>query len=78
MSKNKKADQDFYTLARVYQVSSVEVEGVEDLEVLASLPIRKSTRDRWEAEAGRKLSSDELEMIRELFLSQYMRAIGRA
>ena len=69
---------DAYTVARTYQAASVAVEDRDELEVLASLPIRKSTCEAWEAEAGRKLTSDELEMIRELFLAEYLRAIGRA
>lgn len=78
MRKNKKPDYDFYTVARVYQAVSVSIEGRDELEVLASLPIRASTRDSWEAEAGRTLTPDELEMIRELFLAEYLKAIGRA
>ena len=69
---------DAYTVARTYQAASVAVEDRDELEVLASLPIRKATREAWEAEAGRKLTANELEMIRELFLAEYLRAIGRA
>jgi len=71
-------DYDFYTVARVYQSVSVSIEDRNELEVLSSLPIRKSTRKAWETEAGRKLTPDELEMIRELFLAEYLKAIGRA
>ncbi len=78
MSKVKEPQHDFYTVARVYQVASVAVEDRDELEFLAKLPIRKATREAWEAEAGRKLTTDELEMIRELFLAEYLRAIGRA
>jgi hypothetical protein len=78
MSKKAKPDRDFYTVARVYQAASVAIDDRDELEVFASLPIRKSTRDAWDAEAGRKLTPDEREMIRELFLAEYLRAIGRA
>ena len=69
---------DNYVVARVYQAISATVEDRDQLETHASLPIRRSTRQAWESEAGRRLTPDELDLIRELFLAEYLRAIGRA
>ena len=65
-------------VARVYQAISATVEDRNQLETYASLPIRRTTRQAWESEAGRRLTTDELDLIRELFLAEYLRAIGRA
>lgn len=67
-----------YTVARVYQALSARVEDREQLETYAAVPIRRTTRRTWEEEGGRRLTPDELEMLRELFLAEYLRAIGRA
>jgi len=75
---NSEPAGDFATIARVYQTISTAVDDRDELGELASLPIRKSTKEAWESEAGRKLTADELEMIRELFLAEYLRSIGRA
>ena len=69
---------DNYVVARVYQAISATVKARDQLETHASLPIRRSTRRAWESEAGRRLTPDELDLIRELFLAEYLRAIGRA
>jgi hypothetical protein len=65
-------------VARVYQAISASIEDRDQLETHASLPIRRSIRRAWESEAGRRLTPDELDLIRELFLAEYLRAIGRA
>lgn len=69
---------DSYTVARVYQALSTRVENREQLETYAAVPTRRAVRRVWDAEAGRRLTPAELEMIRELFLAEYLRAIGRA
>ena len=69
---------DMYIVARVYQAMSARIEDREALETNASLPIKRAVRRAWEEEAGRRLTADEHEMIRELFLAEYLRAIGRA
>ena len=67
-----------HIVASVYQAATASLDGLEELEQVASLPIRKKTREAWEELAGRKLDQEELELIRELFLAEYLRAIGRA
>ena len=67
-----------HVVASVYQAATASLDGLEELEQVASLPIRRKTREAWEELAGRKLDREELELIRELFLAEYLRAIGRA
>ena len=78
MKQDRQQAFDAYVVARVYQAVSASLDDREQLETHASLPIRRTTRRTWEEEAGRRLTPDELELIRELFLAEYLRAIGRA
>ena len=78
MKAGTKQAVDASTGARVYQAISATIDNRDQLETHASLPIRRATRRAWEEEAGRRLTPDELELIRELFLAEYLRAIGRA
>ena len=69
---------DTYTVARIYQTLTARLDNQEQLETYASLPTRRAVRRAWDEEAGRRLTPDEREMLRELFLAEYLRAIGRA